>query len=79
MSGGYGIRSDKLRSVVKAAKAQGFEHDKTGNHPALVCPMCGHREVYTASGVMKHHEMRAKISRLRKHGLWFEGVGGEHA
>lgn len=73
------IRSDVLRQVIRAAVAQGFVNDETSRHPALVCPVCGHREIYTQSGRQVNHEIRGKISRLRKHGLMFKGLGGKHA
>lgn len=74
-----GIRSDFLRSVIKAAVAQDFTVDPGGRHPALVCPVCGHHETITTSGQMRHHEAKDKISRLRKHGLVWKGQGGIHA
>lgn len=74
-----GIRSDLLRAVVKAAVKQKFTLDWEGNHPALICPTCGHREVITATGKQAHHESRNKICRLRHHGFTWKGIGGEHA
>lgn len=72
------VRSDRLRKVIKAAVSQGFVPESGGSHPALVCPVCGHREIYTASGKQHEHEIKKKIVRLRKHGLIFEGRGGDH-
>lgn len=78
MSPGRGFRSDFLRDLVKAAVSQKFEFDNGGRHPALVCPVCGHREVITKTGRQTFHESRNKAARLRRHGLLWEGRGGEH-
>lgn len=78
MSRPSGIRSDFLREIVKTATQQGFELEKGGKHPALVCPVCGHREVITATGKQNFHESRSKASRLRRHGLVWQGRGGKH-
>lgn len=72
------IRSDRLRQIVSAAVDQGFTVEHGTRHPALICPVCGHHEIITTSGRQLHHEIRNKISRLRRHGLVFEGRGGEH-
>jgi hypothetical protein len=73
-----GIRSDKLRRLISAALSQGWQHDIGGSHPRVVCPVCGHREVYTASGRQHEHEIKKKIARLRRHGVLFDGRGGQH-
>lgn len=73
-----GIRSDKLRKLIKAAISQGWQPETGGSHPMIVCPTCGHREVYTASGRQHVHEIKKKITRLRRHGVFFEGRGGSH-
>jgi hypothetical protein len=76
--GSRGIRSDFLREIVKAAIKQGFRMDWGGNHPALICPVCGHREVITMTGKQTFHESRNKATRLRRHGLMWKGRGGQH-
>ncbi len=73
------FRSDFLRDLVKAAVRQGFGVDRSGNHPSLVCPVCGHREVITSTGKQAFHESRNKATRLRRHGLIWKGRGGQHA
>jgi hypothetical protein len=78
MSGIGRIRSDLLRAVVAEAVKQSFELDWSGNHPALICPVCKHREVITATGKQSFHESRNKVCRLRRHGLMWKGRGGEH-
>jgi len=72
------VRSDKLRKLIMTAVRQGWRSDLCGNHPSIVCPVCGHREIYTTSGRMHTHEIKKKIARLRRHGLIFDGRGGIH-
>lgn len=73
-----GIRSDRLRKLIAAAIDQGWQHETGGKHPMVICPVCGHEEIYTASGRQFHHEIKSKISRLRWHGLIFDGIKKEH-
>lgn len=73
------IRSDFLRALVHEAVDQGFTYDPDGRHPALVCPVCGHRESITLTGKQKFHESRNKACRLMRHGLSWQGRGGKHA
>jgi predicted RNA-binding Zn-ribbon protein involved in translation (DUF1610 family) len=72
------IRSDLLRQVVRTALDAGFELNPRGSHPKLVCPDCGHAEIFTFTGRQHHHEIKGKISRLRKHGLPWQGQPGVH-
>lgn len=78
MSGVASIRSDFLRSIVKAAIEQGFTLEWGGKHPALICPVCGHPEIITTTGKQAFHESRNKACRLRRHGLLWKGRGGQH-
>lgn len=78
MAGLAGIRSDFLRAITREAIKQGFRLDWTGRHPALICPVCKHPEIITGSGKQTFHESRSKATRLRRHGLLWQGRGGEH-
>lgn len=74
------FRSDYLRRMVREALDQeAFEWDWRGRHPALVCVVCGHREIITLSGRQQQPEIKKKACRLRRHGLEWEGRGGVHA
>lgn len=68
-------RSDRLRKLITAAVDQNWGHEIGGKHPVIICPTCGHREIYTATGRQHVHEIKKKISRLRRHGVIFEGRG----
>jgi hypothetical protein len=72
------IRSDVLRRLIDCALKQGWQHKIGGAHPMIVCPICGHREIYTMTGKQHEHEIKKKIARLRKHGVLFNGRGGIH-
>lgn len=72
------FRSPDLRDLVRAAVDQDFELDDQGRHPKLICPVCGHPEIITTSGRMVGHEFQHKVTRLRRHGLFYRGRGGSH-
>lgn len=72
------FRSDLLREVVRTALDDGWELVRGSTHPKLVCPVCGHAEIVTQSGRQCRHEIRNKVSRLRKHGLTWRGQPGAH-
>jgi hypothetical protein len=76
-----GFRSDLLRRLIDEAEEQGVaELDQSrGNHPALVCLTCGHREIVSTTAKLLGHEAKNKITRLRRHGLSWQGRGGTHA
>lgn len=67
-----------LRRLITAALKQGWGHRTGGAHPMVICPVCGHEEIYTPSGRQHEHEIKKKIARLRKHGMIFDGRGGIH-
>jgi hypothetical protein len=74
------FRSDLLRRLVDAAEEQKvFELDRSrGKHPALVCLACGYREIVSTTAKLMDHESKNKITRLRRHGLRWQGRGGTH-
>ncbi|MFF2941231.1 hypothetical protein ACFVSQ_15460 [Streptomyces niveus] len=75
-----GIRDGRLREMARAATKQDFELGLTANrHAYLRCPTCSTRITFskTASGGSSRVSLNI-LTRLRKHGLAYEGRGGEH-
>ncbi|WP_405824371.1 hypothetical protein OG705_29565 [Streptomyces sp. NBC_00838] len=75
-----GIRDGRLRGLARTAAKQDFELGPTKNrHAYLRCPTCSTRITFskTASGTSPRVYLNI-LTRLRKHGLAYEGRGGEH-
>lgn len=75
-----GIRDGRLRTLAKAARKQEFELGATRHdHLYLRCEQC--QERITFSKTVSETDRAAYpqlLNRLRKHGLLYEGQGGEH-
>lgn len=75
-----GIRNGRLRDLAKTAQKQHFELGQTRHdHLYLQCPTCAHPTTFskTVSDHDKHAYLEV-LNRLRKHGLTYNGRGGEH-
>lgn len=75
-----GIRDSRLRELAKAATKQDFELGLTANrHAYLRCSTCSTRITFSKTAPASSSRAYLSIlTRLRKHGLTYEGRGGEH-
>lgn len=75
-----GIRDGRFRELAKAARKQNFELGPTrSDHLYLQRPTCPARITFskTVSGT-DSRAYRTVLNLLRKHGLTYDGRGGEH-